>query len=163
MFFFSQILPPKIVELLQSKVDCVEKDLPLFVHCHKVVLNRFPTRSSPPMIITAPPHEEFLRTLQCLGLYRDGMFSWCAWTVITARQAYSRLTQSESNLRSGRHKTWNYHVRLCTFTEVVWSVYGSKLTHQQLVGLNSLTCHKISGDIAIYLHISKCQILHMLH
>ncbi|BFZ10960.1 hypothetical protein BsWGS_13999 [Bradybaena similaris] len=70
-----QRLPQKIVELLQSKVDCVEKDLPLFVHCHKVVLNRFPTRSSPPMIITAPPHEEFLTTLQCLGLYQDGMFS----------------------------------------------------------------------------------------
>ncbi|CAG5118029.1 unnamed protein product [Candidula unifasciata] len=69
-----QILPQTIVEALQSREDCVEKDLPLFVHCHKVVLNKFPTKSSPPLIITAPPQEEFLTTLKCLGLYQEGMF-----------------------------------------------------------------------------------------
>uniref|UniRef100_A0A0B6ZDU6 Pseudouridine synthase RsuA/RluA-like domain-containing protein n=1 Tax=Arion vulgaris TaxID=1028688 RepID=A0A0B6ZDU6_9EUPU len=70
-----QKLPSSITELLNSNTDSNDQAEPLFVHRHKLVLNKFPKRSSPPVIITAPPQKEFLTTLQCLGLYKEDMFS----------------------------------------------------------------------------------------
>ncbi|KAI8771703.1 RNA pseudouridylate synthase domain-containing protein 3 [Biomphalaria glabrata] len=65
-----QELPSSVVNVLtESGLLTQEKRLPLFLHRHKVMVNRFPNSKSPPLVITSKPHDYFLQVLQSLGLY----------------------------------------------------------------------------------------------
>ncbi|XP_059152167.1 mitochondrial mRNA pseudouridine synthase RPUSD3-like [Physella acuta] len=69
-----QKLPKALEECLRSKGHMTDgKQMPLFMHRHKVTLSKFKRDSS--LVIQAKPDGEFLQVLQSLNLYDPNVFT----------------------------------------------------------------------------------------